>query len=245
MDESAAGASALQKYRRLMINWWWEIRWSIAYFIGLAAVGLVAAIVFNVGPTVMFLLGASFGIGLFGATVAFAFEPREAANWRRGVEGEQSTGAQLEKLAAQGWQTVHDRALKKSNVDHVLVGPGGVFAIDSKNLSSRIEVIDGVLHTDGFANQRLARNARGIAAQINATIKAATPHNVWVEAVLVLWGDFEQNYAQGDRITYVAGETLTPWLHSRETVLKRDQIDAIVTAIAAMPAGVLLNAAEG
>lgn len=57
----------------------------------------------------------------------------ELRRWRRGAQGEELTGALLEQLGER-YTVLHDLAVpgSKANVDHVVIGPGGVFVIDSK-----------------------------------------------------------------------------------------------------------------
>lgn len=53
-----------------------------------------------------------------------------------GSEGERSAGRDFDELRAHGWYVFHDVVVRRGapwNIDHVLVGPGGVFAIETKN----------------------------------------------------------------------------------------------------------------
>lgn len=55
----------------------------------------------------------------------------------RGIEGEKAVGQYLEQFRSQGYQVFHDipgDAVKgeKFNIDHVLIGPGGVFTVETK-----------------------------------------------------------------------------------------------------------------
>lgn len=227
-----------------MNAWWWEIRGGLAYFVVVPIVAIVAMLLFHPEPWMGFLLGTVAGICGFSALVLFTIPPASAANWRLGVEGERSSAAQLEKLRELGWTAVHDRKLERANVDHVLVGPGGVFAIDSKRWTSVVTVEDGTVKREGVDQPCLSSSARRNAAAINSVIKQSTPSNVWVEAVVVFWGEFPQNFIHEDRVTYVAGETLTAWLYSRETVLKPKQIEEIASAIEHMPDGIELGQHE-
>ncbi|MFI6485512.1 nuclease-related domain-containing protein [Nonomuraea sp. NPDC050663] len=57
-----------------------------------------------------------------------------ASSWRRGAIGERRTARHLRILTRLGYTVLHDRALPRgrANVDHLVVGPTGVFVIDSK-----------------------------------------------------------------------------------------------------------------
>lgn len=61
---------------------------------------------------------------------------RRAIPYYKGAEGERAVRDALDLLRPLGYEAVHDIVLKngnvKYNIDHVLVGPGGVFAVETK-----------------------------------------------------------------------------------------------------------------
>ena len=73
---------------------------------------------------------------------------------RPGGEGEEQVGGLLEGLAGQGWHVVHDASLGRGNVDHILIGPGGVFTVETKSHPGPVRV--GRLH-GGVLNQAQAQ----------------------------------------------------------------------------------------
>ena len=50
-------------------------------------------------------------------------------------DGERAVGEFLEKLRADGYQVFHDLVGDGFNLDHVLIGPAGVFTIETKTYS--------------------------------------------------------------------------------------------------------------
>ncbi|GAB3760295.1 hypothetical protein FB382_003066 [Nocardioides ginsengisegetis] len=77
---------------------------------------------------------------------------RSAELWERGADGEAATAAALSALPSQDWTVFHDirwPGRQFANIDHVVVGPAGVFVIDSKNWTGRIQVRDNVLSQNG------------------------------------------------------------------------------------------------
>jgi hypothetical protein len=85
--------------------------------------------------------------GLAGAVAGWALRFRPSADavaWRRGAAGERRTARLLGPLERQGWVVLHDLAVpgSRANIDHLVIGPGGVFVIDSKQYRGR-------LHLDG------------------------------------------------------------------------------------------------
>lgn len=55
----------------------------------------------------------------------------EDRNWRRGAEGEERVAAILARTLTTDWVVVHDLTIgtRGANLDHLLIGPGGVFAL--------------------------------------------------------------------------------------------------------------------
>jgi hypothetical protein len=66
---------------------------------------------------------------------AWVRRPRgDPERWLRGAAGEEATAALLDRLPARRWIVLHDRRLpgSRANVDHIVIGRGGVWVIDSK-----------------------------------------------------------------------------------------------------------------
>ncbi len=76
------------------------------------------------------------------------FRPSTATlAWRHGAEGERRTARLLAPLARHGYQVFHDLAVPGSpaNVDHLVVGPTGVYVIDSKRYRGHLRYTGGHL----------------------------------------------------------------------------------------------------
>ena len=94
--------------------------------------------------------GASAGAGPrrgggAGGWLGLRFKPSpDAVAWRRGAAGERRTARLLDPLQWHGWVVLHDLAVpgSRANVDHLVIGPGGVFVIDSKDYRGRLQ-LDG------------------------------------------------------------------------------------------------------
>jgi hypothetical protein len=83
---------------------------------------------------------AAAGLGL---RLQFRPSPDTLA-WRRGAAGERRTARLLAPLERRGWAVLHDLAIPGSpaNLDHLVIGPGGVLVIDSKQYRGRLR-LDG------------------------------------------------------------------------------------------------------
>jgi hypothetical protein len=134
------GRSALAAYRRRrateLATWTRTLAWRAPL---VAAAGLASG-----------LLAAQAGLppaGLLGVAVAalaswrLRFRPSEQArSWQRGAHGERRTARLLDRLTRDGYVIFHDLAVPGSpaNLDHLVIGPTGLFVIDSKQWTGSI-----------------------------------------------------------------------------------------------------------
>ncbi len=66
---------------------------------------------------------------------AMAFRPQpDPERWLRGAAGERATAELLDRLPDRKWAVMHDLAIPghRANIDHLVIGPTGVWAVDSK-----------------------------------------------------------------------------------------------------------------
>jgi hypothetical protein len=63
---------------------------------------------------------------------------RDYDSWAQGAEGEEVVGQILEALRAEGWFVIHDVSFGRGNIDHILVGPGGIFTIETKSRGGKV-----------------------------------------------------------------------------------------------------------
>ncbi|NUV40905.1 NERD domain-containing protein [Streptomyces sp. CAI-24] len=73
--------------------------------------------------------------GLLQRSLAWILRRRTSAySWNAGIVGERTVGRELERLSRHGWRALHSIPLSARNdIDHLLIGPGGVFTINTKN----------------------------------------------------------------------------------------------------------------
>jgi Nuclease-related domain len=136
------GGSAHATWRRLRAAEWavWtrSLPWRAAATLGIAVGGGV------LGRLVVPRLGLVVGVlGAMAVGWRLRFQPSpDAVAWRRGAMGERHTARLLDPLERQGWVVLHDLAVPGSaaNIDHLAIGPGGVFVIDSKQYRGRLQL---------------------------------------------------------------------------------------------------------
>ncbi|MDH3443028.1 MAG: NERD domain-containing protein [Deltaproteobacteria bacterium] len=139
------------------------------------------------------------------ALVAFASEGIMQA-WPRiralmlGRDGEKTVGQRLETLRERGYQVFHDIPGDGFNLDHVLVGPAGVFTIETKIHSKPADgkstvIFDGeTVRVNGFAADRNpVLQGKAQASWLGDILAKSTGCKFYVKPVVVYPGWFVQN----------------------------------------------------
>ena len=111
--------------------------WFIGTFLfSLLAVGDIVSTPADAVGRIIFL--AVFGLAAAGCTVMAWRRLRDIRSYRMGLLGEQAMAEQLQRLLPHGYQVFHDvPGDGKWNIDHVVVGSSGVFAIETKYRTKR------------------------------------------------------------------------------------------------------------
>jgi hypothetical protein len=136
------GASAHAEYRRRRAaeraRWTRGLPWraGAVLAVGVAA-GLLGA---QLAPDWVGLLAVAAAAGL-----GWRLRLRPSADtlaWRRGAAGERRTARLLAALERRGWAVLHDLAIPgtQANIDHLVIGPGGVIVVDSKRYRGRLHL---------------------------------------------------------------------------------------------------------
>lgn len=188
-------------------------------------------------------LGFMFGLWA-GAAMSFWLMARESPpgwieQWQQGAFGEQATGKVLKELEREGWMVLHDLPRGTGNVDHVVVGPAGVFVLDSKRTDGEVVVDqqgritvtrldDPALHYEHTGASHLRRIARETHDQVLATSRL----NVWVTPVMVWWAAFPQRVEEGPCV-HVDGDHLVDWLQTRPTRIAPSRLERVAEAVRA------------
>lgn len=149
---------------------------------------------------------------------------RSAEMWERGAAGERATEAILDELRVDGWTTFHDvrwPGRVRANLDHVAVGPAGIFVIDSKNWSGRIEVREDAFWCHGRRQDKAVAAAREAALAVAGVISA--PATVTVRSALCFVRD-DAVAGWCDDVMLCSTANLREMLLTRPRVLTPDQV---------------------
>jgi hypothetical protein len=121
------------------------------------------------------LLGRAFGlrdvrflvseVGLLAAIfVVLRYVLPLAERHDRGATGEEQVGSLLDGLGGKGWHAIHDASLGNGNVDHILIGPAGVFTVETKSHPGPVRVarVHGATLSQAQAQQRAIARVTGL-----------------------------------------------------------------------------------
>jgi Nuclease-related domain len=135
------GRSAMAAYRRHRAieraGWARSLAWRAPL---VAAAGLTGYVVTTeVGLPQAGLVGLAVA-ALVGWRLRFRLS-EQARTWQRGAHGERRTARLLDRLTHDGYVVFHDLAVPGSNanVDHLVIGPTGLFVVDSKQWSGHVQ----------------------------------------------------------------------------------------------------------
>jgi hypothetical protein len=189
----------------------------------------------TVGLVADYLLGPSLGMPAAAAAAVLVgwrlrFRPSaDTVAWRRGALGEQRTATLLNRLERHGWTSLHDLAVpgSRANLDHLVVGPGGVFVVDSKQYRGRLQLTADATLWHGrhplTSALRAVRFEADRAAQVLAVPGLPVAPIVAVHGAPVPWGTLVVG-----GVTVVASNHLTDWLRTRPTTLSPARVAWLV-----------------
>ena len=146
-----------------------------------------------------FAIGLSWRVGLTAAIIYIAADSLLRSKTTSAVPaGVRVTSAQrftrrrLRVLQPSGYVALHARAIPGTRhvIDHVVVGPAGVFALDSERLDRRLPIraIGGMLYHGRTSMEGRFDHAQHEAKHASTLITAELGQRVRVRAVMVLYG---------------------------------------------------------
>jgi hypothetical protein len=143
--------------------------------------------------------------------IRFEKHASKRRNYYLGFLGERAVGEELNQLLAKGWSVFHDvpfednPSAKGFNVDHVVVGVGGLFAIETKARRKRTEsgghevTFDGrSLHYPWGAEDRGVKQSKECAHRLGQWLSKKLQTDLTATPVLVLPGWYVHRTGKSD-----------------------------------------------
>jgi Nuclease-related domain len=148
--------------------------------------------------------------------------------WRVGAEGEEEVARHLARLG-EGWRVLHSIPIgeKGSDIDHVVIGPAGVFTLNTKNhIRGNVWVTENVFMVNGQKREYF-RNSRHEAKRASSLLSAACGFEVPVEPIIVVMAAKLIIKSRPADVRVVGRKTIRKWLTQRCSILSPDRVEEI------------------
>lgn len=159
----------------------------------------------------------------------------ELMQLRQGIEGEKAVGQFLERLRENGYQVFHDLMGDDFNVDHVIIGPAGVFTIETKTISKPMRgdvkiLFDGeTIQINGRTMERNpVRQAKAQAGWLKKILQEGTGHEYKVRPVVVFPGWYiERKSGSSSEVWVLEPKALPKFLENAPEILTGEEIGMV------------------
>lgn len=137
----------------------------------------------------------------------------------RGAKGEEQVGSLLDGLEGRGWHAIHDASLGNGNVDHILIGPAGVFTVETKSHPGPVRVarIHGATIGQAQAQQRAIARVTGVEVEPLIVYSRA-----WIDRPL----------ARRKGVRVLPARMLAGYLDRRPATLSPEQVEQAQACVA-------------
>jgi hypothetical protein len=207
------------------------------------------ALIAVVAGVIVGVLFSDWRAGITGAVLAAIAHAVQRARstssvpaWRRPSVAERRTEAQLRRLERGGFRALHARAIpgSEAQIDHLVVGPTGVYAVDSekwdKRLPVRVQSHRKLFHGPLSQKARLDE-ARWEAAQAAELISKAIGREITVVPSLAIYGPtIPWKVLNIREVDVFEGGRVRKWITKRERSLTDAEVEKIYeTAAQVLP----------
>jgi hypothetical protein len=178
---------------------------------------------------VIFTTGAIAAI-VFAAYRVYNALPRLHA-LKLGRDGEKAVGQFLESLRERGYRVFHDVVGGNFNLDHVLIGPAGVFTVETKthskpNGDARVTFDGETIRIDGFEPDRdPVVQAKAQASWLRELLSESTGRRFEVKSVIVYPGWWvNEDHNKPNPVWVLAPKRLPTFLDQEPRRLSQEDI---------------------
>ena len=157
--------------------------------------------------------------------------------FRLAHDAEMSAGQELNQLMLKGYHVFHDFPAEKFNIDHIVVGPTGVFAVETKarlkgmngkgQVEAKMEYDGKCLQFPGWTEKKPLSQANDQAEWLKKWLGSAVGEEVFVKPALVLPGWYVKRTGPGG-IVVLNPKQFPSLLQMKRPMLSEEQIQRVV-----------------
>lgn len=159
---------------------------------------------------------------------------RAAVDWARGAQGESLLAEMMGPLGADGYYRLDDRRIpgSEANLDHVLLGPAGVFVIDAKSWSGRIWIDGKSLRQDHRRRDDHLERVRVQAVGVSTIVEELMGRRVEVRPVICFTGEAGlPSRTAVDRVHLFNADQLVPFIRGLDRRLDQAAVDQLMAGL--------------
>ncbi len=167
---------------------------------------------------------------------AFLFYQRKYRIYKGGSKGEQDVIKTLNRNLNDDYYLINEVYLGRGgDVDHIVLGPTGVFVLETKNWSGKI-LCDGDnwqrpgKHPMGSPSLQVKRNTQKIKHLIDSS-PVLRENGVWVEGIVVFTNQYSSLNISNPTVTILKLQQLPSHITSQKNMLTPEQIQQIAKQI--------------
>jgi hypothetical protein len=185
-------------------------------------VGIIAIITLNTFGIFILIAGA----------LVFYHGHNEGRSWMKGDEGEKLVSLYLEDLPS-GYFTLNDVNIPggKGNFDHIVIGPAGIFLIETKNYSGFFKIYGN----DWFSrssSQKMKRNpgnqVRLNALDLSKFLNKKFGRKIWVNGVVTLINNNFKVVKRPEYYSVVGAGDLIQFILRNDNKIDKETVNKVV-----------------
>ncbi len=153
-------------------------------------------------------------------------------SWRLGADGEERVGALLEQLRPHGWHVEHDVRVgsRGANLDHLVIGPPGVFVLHTKAVSGKVWVGGPNVMVNGRRRDYVEKLEAEAQRVRQCLLGATRRQTLWVQGLLVLAHSKPVVKQQPRHVAVLHHSELVPGLLGQPVKLGQEEVVELAAA---------------
>jgi hypothetical protein len=157
-------------------------------------------------------------------------------NYRLGLDGELATAEELNQLMRNGYYVFHDFPAVKFNIDHIVIGPTGVFAVETKMRSKRpysgekgavVKQEGSILHFPEFKDSDSVKQASDQAKWLSRFLTKSIGREISVIPIVAVPGWFVERGAHDGSVLVYNPTNGGKFITNRPTALDDQTIQQV------------------
>lgn len=236
MNDETAGGSAQAEHDRRAARHAADVRRRRPRIL---AFGAVVAIV---GLVVLLAVSPLWGgvVLLFDLALvmsALLSTPNSISAWQTGAEGEVRTGRLLEPLEREGFRIIHDRKIpgSRANIDHIVIGPPGIFVIETKSLAGSLQIRGNDIFVGGRRKTGMIDEVKREALAVESALAEELAAHGWTvtPVICVHRADLPWFRSEVAGVRIMSGKDLVKRLRTADRVLSPADVERLAALAAA------------